>query len=124
MGSSQLPLPRQHFQLLMLQRYKVSRSPRYSLTCVAHSKLFVTGLDFLSPNLLASSSVEQRLNSYSITSSATPISLSLSLVKSTCLDVADCSAQDAIRIGEEGEKWKVVVAGIGVEVVEASRRTV
>ena len=91
---------------------------------VAHSKLFVTGLNFLSPSLLASSSVGQRLNLYSITSSASPGNLSLALIKSTCLDVADCSAQDAIQIDEEGEKWKVVVAGIGIEVVEVLRRTV
>ena len=82
----------------------------------------MTGLDFLSPNLLASSSVEQRLNFYSITTSASPGGVSLSLVESTCLDVADCSAQDAIQIDEEGEKWKVVVAGIGIEVVEVSPR--
>jgi len=82
----------------------------------------MTGLNFLSPNLLASSSVEQRLNFYSVESSASQCDLSLALVESTCLDVADCSAQDAIQIDEEGEKWKVVVAGIGIEVVEVSPR--
>jgi len=98
-------------------------SSPYSLIGVADSKLFMTGLKFLSPNLLASSSVEQRLNFYSIDpSSASQGDLSLALVESTCLDVADCSAQDAIQIDEEGEKWKVVVAGIGIEVVEVSPR--
>jgi len=80
----------------------------------------LTGLNFLSPNLLASSSVEQRLNLYSLSSSV-PYNLSVNLVQSTSLDVADCSAQDAIQIDEKGERWKVVVAGIGVEVVEVSR---
>ncbi|GAA5830671.1 hypothetical protein JCM5353_007581 [Sporobolomyces roseus] len=78
----------------------------------------IQGLNFLSPNLLASSSVEQRLNLYSLNSRS---KLSLNLIQSTCLDVADCSAQDAIQIDEEGERWKVVVAGIGVEVVEVLR---
>jgi len=81
----------------------------------------LTGLNFISPNLLASSSVEQRLHFYSLNSHSAHSKLSLDLIQSTCLDVADCSAQDAIQIDEKGEKWKVVVAGIGVEVVEVSR---
>ncbi|GAA5988270.1 hypothetical protein JCM5350_002837, partial [Sporobolomyces pararoseus] len=78
----------------------------------------IQGLDFLSPTLLASSSVEQRLNFYSLDSTTTPPHLQL--VTSTCLDVADCSTQDVVQLERgKGEEWKVVVAGIGMEVVNA-----
>lgn len=88
-----------------------------------------TGLDFLSPTLLASSSVEQRLNLYSLsrrpTATTTPSpKLELELCDSTPLDVADCGAQAVLHhsageLLDEGERgrWQVLVAGIGVEVV-------
>ncbi|GAA6025839.1 hypothetical protein JCM10207_004390 [Rhodosporidiobolus poonsookiae] len=90
----------------------------------------IQGLDFLSSTTLASSSVDQRLNLYSL-SLPSPSSLSsdaaastlatLQIVDSTCLDVADCSAQAVLEgdaeAGGEGAR-RVVVAGIGVEVVE------
>ncbi|GAA5856836.1 hypothetical protein JCM9279_000846 [Rhodotorula babjevae] len=90
----------------------------------------IQGLDFLSPTLLASSSVEQRLNvytlsSYSRSAAATAPGLALKLRDSTPLDVADCCAQavlhpPAAQRAAEGEEqqWKVLVAGIGVEVVD------
>ncbi|GAA5988011.1 hypothetical protein JCM5350_004140, partial [Sporobolomyces pararoseus] len=93
----------------------VSRS---TILADAHGST-IQGLDFLSPTLLASSSVEQRLNFYSLDSTTT--SPHLQLIHSTCLDVADCSAQDIVRAERgKGEEWKVLVAGIGMEVVDAS----
>jgi hypothetical protein len=91
-----------------------SSSPTHDLLCFK-------GLDFLSPTLLASSSVEQRLNIYSVDSTTSPPTIALTT--STCLDVADCSAQGVNRIerrgeGAKGGNWKVLVAGIGIEVVE------
>ncbi|GAA5915975.1 hypothetical protein JCM8208_002815 [Rhodotorula glutinis] len=94
----------------------------------------IQGLDFLSPTLLASSSVEQRLNLYSLSrngstfnATTTKPELELKLRDSTPLDIADCGAQTVLRrrAGEgsaedEGERWVVLVAGIGVEVVEVS----
>ncbi|GAA6026231.1 hypothetical protein JCM11491_005164, partial [Sporobolomyces phaffii] len=82
----------------------------------------IQGLDFLSPTLLALSSVEQRVNLYSVdTVSSDP---TLELVESACLDVADCSAQDAIRFEDDGpggrERWKLIIAGIGLEVVSVA----
>ncbi|GAA5968378.1 hypothetical protein JCM3765_002922 [Sporobolomyces pararoseus] len=76
----------------------------------------IQGLDFLSPTLLTSSSVEQRLNVYSL--DLTPNPPNMKLVESTCLDVADCSAQDVVRLERRGEseEWKIIVAGIGIEV--------
>ncbi|GAA5981470.1 hypothetical protein JCM11641_004772 [Rhodosporidiobolus odoratus] len=82
----------------------------------------IQGLDCLHPTLLASSSVDQRLNLYHLSSStsSSPDLLRLRLVDSTCLDVGDCSAQVVVptRAREEGEgEGRVAVAGIGVEVV-------
>ncbi|GAA5823497.1 hypothetical protein JCM3770_004479 [Rhodotorula araucariae] len=80
----------------------------------------VTGLAFLSPALLASSSVEQRMNLYSLRETAH--ALELRLRASTTLDVADCAAlavlPSAVGPASAGEGWNVLVAGIGVEVVD------
>ncbi|GAA5871495.1 hypothetical protein JCM16303_000772 [Sporobolomyces ruberrimus] len=83
----------------------------------------IQGLDFLSPTMFASSSVEQRLNIFTLDPSAS--AASVLLVHSLCLDAVDCSAQDANRIeGPGGERWRIVVAGIGIEVVEVLPREV
>ncbi|GAA5960092.1 hypothetical protein JCM3765_002466, partial [Sporobolomyces pararoseus] len=99
---------------------KLAVSNSSSTTIVNAHGSTIQGLDFLSLTILASSSVEQRLNFYSLDSTSSP--LSLKLVESTSLDVADCSAQDVIAVekGDGGEEWKVVVAGIGMEVVDVS----
>ncbi|GAA5936970.1 hypothetical protein JCM3775_001914 [Rhodotorula graminis] len=92
----------------------------------------IQGLDFLSPTILASSSAEQRLNLYSLsrkpsssTATTTGPALELELSDSTPLNVADCGAQAVLRrpAGEgsdesEEARWQVLIAGIGVEVVE------
>ncbi|GAA5935540.1 tRNA (34-2'-O)-methyltransferase regulator RTT10 [Sporobolomyces koalae] len=86
---------------------------------VSVQRIDFQGLNFLASGLLASSSVEQRLNIYRV-----PDELSagtLEIVSAACLDVADCSAQDAIKIEEsEGKRWQVIVSGIGVEVIEVT----
>ncbi|GAA5889454.1 hypothetical protein JCM5296_006366 [Sporobolomyces johnsonii] len=83
----------------------------------------IQGLDFLSPSVLASSSVEQRLNVYAL--SGAPDSPRLALIESTCLDVADCSAQGTLQLddsaaseGEGRRRRKVAVAGIGIQVLD------
>lgn len=95
--------------LLRLEPHKCS--------CPSRSR---AGLDFLSPSLLASFSVEQRLNCYTLSSAASlsAPTLTLKLHDSTCLDVADCSAQ-AVVAGAEGVH-RLVVAGIGAEVIDVS----
>lgn len=97
--------------------------------------LSVTGLNFLSSTLFASSSVDQRLNVYRIASSAqtseevTPPRLEY--VDAAFLGVADCSAMDVLSDTAEEEdaedeavrrerSWEVVVVGIGVEVLRLS----
>lgn len=75
---------------------------------------FVAGLAFLTHTLLASSSVDQRLNLYSLAESE------LKLVDSVLTSVADCSAMDVVR-EEESEGWRVAVVGIGLEMFAAAR---
>lgn len=89
------------------------------------------GLEFVHNGTgLISSSVDQRLNTYCLSSSSSrsessdSVSISVSLADSTCLDVADCSAQAVVvpalaspqRRGDES-RVGVVVVGIGAEVV-------
>ncbi|GAA6060735.1 hypothetical protein JCM10212_003779 [Sporobolomyces blumeae] len=111
-----------------------------ALVADAHGST-IQGLNFLSPTLLASSSVEQRLNVYTLSRSSTPgqessgiarDTLDVRIADSTCLDVADCSAMDVVATsgrrqdapggeadeGEGATSWKVAVVGIGVEVVK------
>ncbi|GAA5935945.1 hypothetical protein JCM1841_006598 [Sporobolomyces salmonicolor] len=101
---------------------KVSVELGPSLTLPSAHGSTIQGLDFLSPSVLASSSVEQRLNVYALTGS--PDSPRLELIESTCLDVADCSAQGILQLddsasGAEGRRsWKVAVAGIGIQMLE------
>lgn len=98
------------------------------------------GLDFLpstsssEATYLVSSAVDQRLNIYSLASpqtsspptsntSSSPRLLTLDLVESTCLEAADCGTQEIVIDEESGDSGevRVVVAGIGVEVVTLSR---
>ncbi|GAA5955996.1 hypothetical protein JCM21900_002641 [Sporobolomyces salmonicolor] len=101
---------------------KVSVELGPSLTLPSAHGSTIQGLDFLSPSVLASSSVEQRLNVYALTGSLD--SPRLERIESTCLDVADCSAQGILPLGDsasggEGRRsWKVAVAGIGIQVLE------
>ncbi|BGP17309.1 WD repeat-containing protein 6 [Rhodosporidiobolus nylandii] len=79
----------------------------------------IQGLDFLAPSFLVSSSVEQRLNAYSLclrSGASLPAPPTIQIIDSTCLDVADCSAQELLE--EKGGRRRVVVAGIGMQVVE------
>ncbi|GAA5993329.1 hypothetical protein JCM10908_001432 [Rhodotorula pacifica] len=106
----------------------------------AHSST-IQGLDFLDADHLVSSSVDQRLNLYRFSCAASsadassqpatarnpvPIALTLEMVDSTCLDVADCSAQALVRSnnGHDGcakvteeQEDRILVVGIGAEVV-------
>lgn len=69
----------------------------------------MAGLAFLTPTLLASSSVDQRLNLYSLGDNK------LTLIDSVLTSVADCSAMDVAREEQSGG-WRIAVVGIGLEV--------
>jgi hypothetical protein len=118
----------------MLRRFKV-RLPVYLCSTGendADNYIYRTGLDFLPSSsssscaFLASSAVDQRLNLYSLTapppsSLSTPPPFQLKLVDSTPLEVADCGTQEVVA--SEGGRVRVVVGGIGVEVVEVGFET-
>ncbi|KDE02506.1 hypothetical protein MVLG_06937 [Microbotryum lychnidis-dioicae p1A1 Lamole] len=78
----------------------------------------IQGICFLSPTLLASSAVDQRLSIWEISTDE------LRFQSGLCLGISDCSTMDvrrvkgpsAIATGEEA--WEIVLAGIGIEVVE------
>ncbi|SCZ89629.1 BZ3500_MvSof-1268-A1-R1_Chr9g10501 [Microbotryum saponariae] len=78
----------------------------------------IQGICFLSPTLLASSAVDQRLNIWEISTDK------LRFQSGLCLGISDCSTMDVRRvkgpsaITTREEAWEIVLAGIGIEVVE------
>ncbi|SCV69818.1 BQ2448_1212 [Microbotryum intermedium] len=77
----------------------------------------IQGICFLSPTLLASSAVDQRLNIWEVSSDE------LRFQRGLCLGISDCSAMEARRTGGPSvatreEAWEIILAGIGLEVVQ------
>ncbi|KAK4054285.1 WD repeat-containing protein 6 [Microbotryomycetes sp. JL221] len=96
---------RQSSELETIQ--KITKSSAHAST--------IQGLAFVSRNVVVSSSVDQRVNVYDVTSDQ------LVIRHGSLSSVADCSAMCVVGDEDEDEdKFKVAVAGMGLQVLSAS----
>ncbi|KAJ3158869.1 WD repeat-containing protein 6 [Geranomyces michiganensis] len=84
----------------------------------------VTGVKFIRPRMIITTSTDQRINVFDIVQSPSDDSnYSFSCVASTFIDVADIADIDVRKL--EGDRFQVVVGGFGIQILDskADRRS-